>query len=321
MKAAVVERYGPPEIVTIREVPLPIVGDGDILIKVAVTTLTIADARVRALRVPPGLSLMMRLALGFRGPKRPILGVDCAGVVEAVGKDVTRFKVGDRVVASEGFNKGGCHAEYFALSASDGVALIPDSISFEDAVSVVFGGSTALEFLRLGKLKAGESILINGASGAVGTMAVQLAKHFGAEVTGVCSARNAELARSLGADHVIDYAREDFTKGDRRYDVIMDTHGNAAYPRIKHLLKPGGRFLMVILANIREMFRGGPDIVSVSGDSAISAESYAELMALLASGVLKPVIDSRYPFEQIVEAHRRVDTGHKVGSVVVTLAA
>jgi len=126
--------------------------------------------------------------------------------------------------------------------------------------------------------------------------------------------------RSLGADHVIDYAREDFTKGDRRYDVIMDTHGNAAYPRIKHLLKPGGRFLMVILANIREMFRGGPDIVSVSGDSAISAESYAELMALLASGVLKPVIDSRYPFEQIVEAHRRVDTGHKVGSVVVTLA-
>jgi NADPH:quinone reductase-like Zn-dependent oxidoreductase len=319
MKAAVVERYGPPEVVVIRDVPKPTVGDGDVLIRVVATTLTIADARVRALRVPPGLSLMMRLVLGWRGPKLPILGVDCAGVIEAVGKDVSKFKIGDRVVASQGFNKGGCHAEYFALPADGAVVPIPEGVSFEDAVSVVFGASTALEFFRLGKLKAGESILINGASGAVGTMAVQLAHHLGAEVTGVCSAKNVELVHSLGADHVIDYAQEDFTQNATTYDVIMDNHGNAAYPQIKNLLKPGGRFLMVILANIRELIRRGPDIVSVSGDSAVSGQAYAEIMGLLASGVLKPVIDSRYPFDKIVEAHRRVDTGHKVGSVIVTV--
>lgn len=321
MKAAVVERYGPPEVVSIRDVPLPVAGDGDVLIRVLVTTVQIADARVRALRVPPGLSLMMRLALGFRGPKNNILGVECAGVVEAVGKDVTRFKIGDRVIASEGFNKGGCHAEYFALPADGAVALIPDGIRFEDAVAVVFGASTALEFFQLGKLKAGETILINGASGAVGTMAVQLAKHLRAEVTAVCSAKNSDLVRSLGADHVIDYARTDFTRSANTYDVIMDNHGNAPYPKIKHLLKPGGRFLMVILANIRELIRRGPDVVSVSGNSAVNADAYAEIMRLLASGVLKPVIDSRYAFDDIVEAHRRVDTGHKVGSVIVTVAA
>lgn len=321
MKAAVVDRYGPPEVVSIRDVPLPTVGDGDVLIRVSTTTLTIADARVRGLRVPGGMSLMMRLVLGFRGPKQPILGVDCAGVVEAVGKDVRRFKAGDRVVGSNGFNGGACHAEYVALPASGGVAHIPDGFSDEEAVAVVFGGSAALEFLRLGKLKAGESILINGASGAVGTMAVQLAKHMGAEVTAVCSARNAELVRSLGADHVIDYAHEDFIKGDRQYDLIMENVGNAPYPKVKHLLKPGGRYLMVILHDLRDLMRRGPAIVSVSGNTAITAESYAELMGYLASGVLKPVIDSRYPFAEIVEAHRRVDTGHKVGSVIVTVAA
>jgi NADPH:quinone reductase-like Zn-dependent oxidoreductase len=321
MKAAVVERYGPPEVVSIREVPPPTVGDGDILVRIIATTLTVADARVRALRVPPGLSLMMRLALGFRGPKKAILGVDCAGIVEAAGKDVTRYKIGDRVVGSSGFDSGGGHAESIALPAEGGVARIPDGVSFEDAVSVVFGASTALEFFRLGNLKAGESILINGASGAVGTMALQLAHHFGAEVTGVCSGKNMDLVRSLGADHVIDYEREDFTQNDTTYDVIMDNHGNAPYPRIKHLLNPGGRFLMVILANIREMVRRRPDIVTVTGNSAITAESYAEIMGWLAMGVLKPVIDSRYRFDQIVEAHRRVDTGHKVGSVIVRVGA
>jgi NADPH:quinone reductase-like Zn-dependent oxidoreductase len=321
MKAAVVERYGPPEVVVIRDVPKPTAGDGDILVRVVVTTVQIADARVRALRVPPGLSLMMRLALGFRGPKNKILGVECAGVVEAVGKAVARFKIGDRVVGSKGFDKGGGHAEYIALPADGGVAHIPEGVSFEDAVSVVFGASTALEFFKLGKLKAGDSILVNGASGAVGTMAVQLAKHFGAEVTGVCSTKNVEFVHSLGADHVIDYAREDFTQNATTYDVIMDNHGNASYPRIKHLLKPGGRFLMVILANIRELIRRGPDIVSVSGNTAVTAESYAEIMDLLKSGVLKPVIDSRYAFKDIVEAHRRVDTGHKVGAVIVTVGA
>ena len=320
MRAAVVEKYGPPEVVVIREVPKPVPGDDDVLIKIHATTVNSGDARVRALRVPAGLSLLMRLALGFSGPKRKILGFDGAGAVEAVGKNVRGFKPGDRVVASNGFKYGG-HAEYFVVPESGGIAIIPQGISYTDAVSVPFGGATALAFLRLGGLKAGESILINGASGAVGTMAIQMAKNMGGVVTAVCSGKNAELVRSLGADHVIDYAREDFTKGAATYDLIMDNHGNAPFPKIKHLLKPGGRFLMVILANLREMLRRHPANLTVKGDSdAINAETYGTLMDMLSKGIIQPVIDSTYTLDQIVEAYRRVDTGHKVGSVVVTVA-
>lgn len=319
MKAAVCERYGPPEVVQIREVPKPEPADGEVLIRSAATTVNSGDARVRALRVPRGLKLPMRLKLGATKPKSPILGFEVAGEVEAVGSGVTRFQPGDRVVASHGFDFG-CHAEYVAVAEDAAIAEIPEGIAYEDAVSLCFGGITALNFFRLGKLAKGETLLVNGASGAVGTMAVQIAKHVGAEVTAVCSGANGELVKSLGADHVVDYTAEDFTSNGQRYDVIMDNHGNAPYGRVKGSLEPGGRFLMVI-GGLGQMVAATwqKAVINASeNDAAINADSYRTLMSLAESGDLKPVIDTVLPFDQIVDAHRRVDGGHKVGSVVLT---
>lgn len=321
MRAALVERYGPPEVVEVSEVPKPVPGDDELLVRIKATTVNSGDARVRALRVPGGMGPLMRLSLGWSGPKQPILGFEGAGEVEAVGANVTKFKPGDRVVASHGF-KFGLHAEYATFTEKDAVALIPEGVSYEDAASVLFGGTTAAMFFRECGLKAGEAILINGASGAVGVMAVQIAKHMGAEVTGVCSSRNAELVRSLGADHVIAYDREDFTKNGKTYDVIMDNHGNAPFSQVKGSLKPGGRFLLVIFESLWELIsaKWTKQVIEVDeSDSAITPETYAHLLDLTARGIIRPVVDSTYPFEQIVEAHRRVDSGHKVGSVVVTL--
>jgi NADPH:quinone reductase-like Zn-dependent oxidoreductase len=322
MKAAVCERYGPPDVVQIREVPKPVPADGEVLVKAFATTVNSGDTRVRALRVPRGLRLAMRLKLGFTKPKQPILGFEMSGQVEAVGTAVTRFQPGDRVVASRGFDFG-CHAEYVTVAEQGDIATIPEHLSYQDAVALCFGGTTALIFFRLGKLAAGERVLINGASGAVGTMAVQLAKHLGAEVTAVCSAANAELVSGLGADVVIDYTTEDFTRNGQRYDVIMDNHGNAPYARVKGSLKPGGRFLMVI-GGLGQMLAASWQKATISAgasDSSMTADGYRTLMSLAEQGVLKPVIDSVLPFAQIVEAHRRVDGGHKVGSVVVTFDA
>lgn len=322
MWAVVCDRYGPPEVLRITEVPTPVPGDDEVLIRGRVSTVNSGDVRVRGLKVPAGLGIPMRLALGFLGPRNKILGFDIAGEVAAVGRNVRLFKPGDRVMGSRGGFRYGGHAEY-AVVAEDGcIAIIPKALSYSDAIALGFGGTTALEFFRLANLNAGETILINGATGAVGVMAVQLAKHMGAEVTAVCSARNAALVRSLGADHVIDYAAEDFTRSGKTYDLVMDNHGNAPLGRVKHLLKPGGRFLMVIFANLWEMVTTrGKGMISVSDDSPTSGENYRTLLSLAEKGVLRPVIDSTYPVEQIAEAHRRVDTGHKVGSVVVTLAA
>jgi NADPH:quinone reductase-like Zn-dependent oxidoreductase len=319
MKAAVCERYGPPEVVQIREVPKPVPADGEVLARVVATTVNSGDARVRALRVPRGLRLPMRLKLGFTKPRKAVFGFEMAGQVEAVGSAVTRFQPGDRVVASRGFDFG-CHAEHVTVAEPGAMARIPENLSYQDAVALCFGGTTALSFFQLGKLASGETVLINGASGAVGTMAVQLAKHLGAEVTGVCSGANAELVRGLGADHVIDYTTDDFTRNGQRYDVIMDNHGNAPYARVKGSLKPGGRFLMVI-GDLWQMLAASRHKAVISGsanDSSISADSYQTLMSLAERGLLKPVIDSVLPFAQIVEAHRRVDGGHKVGSLVLT---
>jgi NADPH:quinone reductase-like Zn-dependent oxidoreductase len=319
MKAAVCERYGPPEVVRIREVPKPVAADGEVLVQAFATTVNSGDTRVRALRVPRGLKLLMRLKLGVTKPKNSILGFELAGRVEAVGSAVTLFHVGDRVIVSRGFDFG-CHAEYVTVAEQGAIATIPANLSYQDAVALCFGGTTALTFFRLGKLTAGEALLINGASGAVGTMAVQLAKHLGAEVTGVCSGANTELVRGLGADHVIDYTTDDFTRNGQRYDVIMDNHGNAPYARVKGSLKPGGRFLMVI-GNLWQMLAASWQKATISAgtnDSSMTADGYRTLMSLAEQAVLKPVIDSVLPFAQIVEAHRRVDGGHKVGSVVVT---
>jgi len=224
-------------------------------------------------------------------------------------------------VASREFEFG-CHAEYATVAEHGTIAAIPDQLSSQDAVAVLFGGLTALHYFRLGNLTADDSVLINGASGAVGTMAVQLAKHLGAEVTAVCSGANADLVEGLGADHVIDYTTEDFTGDGRRYDVIMDNHGNAPYSRVKGSLQPGGRFLMVI-GNLWQMLAASRNkaVISASdNDAAVSGDNFRTLMSLAASGAVKPVIDSVLPFEQIVRAHRRVDSGRKVGSVVLTFS-
>ena len=322
VRAAVVDRYGPPEVVHIREVPTPVPGDDEILIRVHATAVNSGDARVRSLRVPGGMGFAMRLAMGWSRPKQPILGFEGAGEVTAVGSKVTAFAPGDRVVGSRGF-KFGMHAEYATFSAADAITRIPDGMSYEDAVALLFGGGTALLFLRQGHLKAGESILINGASGAVGVMAVQLAKHLGAEVTGVCSTRNIELVRSLGADHVIARDREDFTRDGKTYDVIMDNHGSAPFVRVRGSLKPGGRFLMVIFERLGQMIsaRWTPQVVSVDENKTpITAAIYAELLDLAARGLIRPVIEKVYSFDEIAEAHRRVDTGRKVGSLVVRVA-
>jgi NADPH:quinone reductase-like Zn-dependent oxidoreductase len=262
------------------------------------------------------MSALVRLTMGVTKPRRPVLGFEVAGRVSEVASDVTGFRPGDRVVASRGF-KFGCHAEYITVAEHGQVAEIPDNVSYDAAVALCFGGSTALHFLERGKLSAGESILINGASGAVGTIAVQLAKHRGAEVTAVCSSANVELVRSLGADHVIDYTAQDFTQNGQRYDVVMDTHGNAPYARVKDSLKPGGRLLMVV-GDLFQTVASTWQRATIGGTAKVSGEKYRTLMSLAEQGVLKPVIETVVPFEQIVEAHRRVDGGHKVGSIVLT---
>jgi NADPH:quinone reductase-like Zn-dependent oxidoreductase len=321
MRAVVCERYGPPEVLELRDVAKPVPTDGEILVRIHATTVNSADARIRALRVPRGLGLPVRLRLGLLGPRRQVLGLDLAGEVEATGSSVTRFKPGDRVVGSTGFEFG-CHAEYRCLPEAGAVALIPDGLDYEHTVALSFGGSTALHFLRRGNLERGERILVNGASGAVGTMAVQLAKHFGADVTGVCSARNVELVTSLGADRVIDYSGEDFSQSGERYDVIMDTVGNAPYSRARSSLRPGGRFLMVI-GDLKQMIQAGfqKNVVgSAAKESELfTSEAYRLLLELADTGVLKPVIDTTFPLEKVAEAHALVDTGHKRGAAVVAV--
>ena len=262
------------------------------------------------------MSALVSLTMGVTKPRRPVLGFEAAGRVTEVASGVTDFQPGDRVVASRGF-KFGCHAECITVAEHGQVARIPDNVSFDEAVSLCFGGSTALYFLERARLAAGDSILINGASGAVGTIAVQLAKHRGADVTAVCSSANADIVRDLGADHVIDYTTQDFTQNGQLYDVIMDTHGNAPYARVKDSLKPGGRFLMVI-GDLYQTIASTWQRATIGGTAKVTGGSYRTLMSLAEQGVLKPVIDTILPFEQIVEAHRRVDGGHKVGSIVLT---
>lgn len=245
MRAAVYERYGPPEVVKIMEVDDPTPGDDEILIRTRATTLTTGDWRARSLDVPFGFGLISRLFFGISKPRKTILGTEIAGDVEAVGRAVERFKVGDAVFAYSGAGMG-CHAEYRCMPEGGPVAAKPPNLGYEEAAALSFGGSTALDFFRRGKLQKGERVLVNGASGGVGTAAVQLARHLGADVTGVCSTPNVELVRSLGARDVIDYTRDDFTRNGQRYDVIVDIAGTAPFARSKGSLAEDGRLLLVL---------------------------------------------------------------------------
>lgn len=322
MKAVVYEQYGPPEVLKLREVAKPKPKPNEVLIKIRATTVTSADRRARSLDVPAGFGLMSRLAFGVSRPRQPILGSELAGDVESVGQDVRTFKVGDPVFA---FSDTGmrCYAEYRCLPENGALALKPANLSYEEAAAMSFGGTTALYFIRKGKLRSGEKVLVNGASGAVGTACVQLARHFGAEVTGVCSTANVDLLRSLGATHVIDYTQEDFTRNAQTYDLIIDTVGTAPFSRCKASLTERGR-LLLILATLPEMLQI-PWLSLTHKKSVIAAMATGRqqdlrfLAGLAESGKFTPVIDRRYPIEQIVEAHRYVDTGRKKGNVIITL--
>lgn len=321
MKAAVYRRYGPPDVVTIDEVPRPEPAANEVLVRVRATTVSAGDARLRSARVPPGFGLLFRLGVGISGPRRPVLGWEFAGEVAALGQGVTTLALGDRVFGA----RMGCHAEYNVVSESGNVATMPRSLTFEDAAALVFGGMTSLFYLRnLGKIQPGERVLVNGASGAVGTAAVQLAKHFGATVTGVCSASSAALVRSLGAERTIDYAKEDFTQTRETYDIILDAVGNCTFASCKRALSPGGRLLLVvaslgqIVGSALRRSRDGRQILT--GFSPTRADDLRFLGSLAESGAFKPVIDRMYPLSRIRDAHAYVDTGRKKGSVVITLS-
>ncbi len=322
MKAIVYERYGPPEVLRLQEVPGPTPGDGEVLIEVRATTATSGDARLRAMNVPAGFGLMGRLALGVFAPRRRILGMELAGVIVATGRKVTRWQVGTAVFAMTGGSMG-AYAELRALPEDGAIVEKPANLTFEEAAALSFGGHTALDFFRRGKLAKGERLLVNGASGAVGTAAVQLAKHLGAHVTAVCSAANLQLVRSLGADAVIDYRQDDFATSGERYDLIMDTAGTAPFARSKGSLKPGGRLLLVLA--------GLPDILGallasavtdkkvVAGPAGERVEDLRLLADLAEQGKYRPIIDRVFPLERMAEAHALVDSGHKRGNVVVSV--
>lgn len=305
------------------EMAKPSPADNELLVRISATTVSSADWRVRSLAMPPGFGPFARLALGLRGPRQPILGTELAGEVEAVGRDVTAFKPGDKVFAFPG-SRMRCHAEYRCIPADGPVALKPSNLSDEQAAALSFGGATMLDFYRRAALRKGERVLVNGASGAVGTAAVQLAKHFGAEVTGICSTANLALVRSIGADQVIDYTREDFSQSSRRYDVIVDTAGTAPFSRSDRVLEKGGR-LLVVLGGLVDLITAplagllGKKKV-IAGPASERAEYVHQLARIAAAGGFTPVVDRCYAFAEMRAAHAYVDTGRKRGSVVIRIA-
>ena len=317
MRAAVYRKYGPPDVVSIAEVQKPVPGERELLVKLVASSVTSGDARMRAFNLPKPFGIPGRLMLGIFGPRKKVLGVEFAGTVEAVGRAVTTFKPGDRVFGIDVF---GCHAEYTLVREDECVALMPQNLSFEEAAGVPFGGVTALDFLNRAGIQPGQKVLINGASGCVGAYAVQLAKYFGAEVTGVCSAGNADLVRSLGADRVIDYATTDFAKEQRVYDLVMDTVGNAPFARCEPVLAPTGA-LLTVLGVPEDMFRRPKDGRRiVGGASAERPEDLRLLADLLAAGTIKAVVDRVYRLEDIRDAYAYVDSGRKRGAVVLAIA-
>ena len=317
MKAIIYEKYGPPEVLEIRKVDKPIPNDNEVLIQIHATTVTAGDLRIRK-----AVPFIARFFNGLLKPKRiTILGFELAGEIESVGKEVKLFKKGDQVFAASG--SFGCYAEYKCLPEEAGITLKPINMTYEEAAAVPIGGCTALYFLKEANIQKGQKVLIYGASGSVGTFAVQLAKYFGTEVTAVCSTSNLELVKSLGADKVIDYKKEDFTKRGEKYDIILDTVGKSPYSGSIKSLKKEGYYLQVnagLLQMIRGVLTNMTTRKKVVGGIASSKKGSLEfLKGLIEEGKIKSVIDRNYQFDQIVEAHRYVEKGHKKGNVTITV--
>ncbi|MDR6904984.1 NADPH:quinone reductase-like Zn-dependent oxidoreductase [Agromyces sp. 3263] len=323
MRAAVHRRFGPPEVVHLERVPVPVPKADELLVRVHASTVSIADHRTRSRDLPKGLWFFIPVALGVFRPRKRLLGMDIAGVVESVGGEVTGFAPGDEVIAMLGGDFGG-HAEYARVPQRKAIARKPRNLDMGEAAALVFGGHTALAFLGLVPIGPGTEVLVNGASSAVGTAAVQLAAARGATVTAVCGARNVALAAELGAAHVIDYGAEDFTHVPGAYDVIVDCVGNASFDDVEHLLKPGGALLLVIadlssMTSARRNSRRSGKLVTFTG-GPVSHDDLAGLVRLAEEGRFRPVIDRTYALDDIVEAHRYVDAGHKTGNVVLRIA-
>ncbi len=303
MKAIVASQYGGPEVLQLKEIEKPTPKDNEVLIKVHATTVTAADFRMRSFTVPAPLWIPARIALGITKPKQPVFGAELAGIVEAVGKDVTRFKAGDQVFASTLTENFGGYAEYKSFPEKGIVAIKPANVTYDEAAAFPIGATTALRLLRKANTLAGargQKVLIYGASGSVGTYAVQLAKYFGAEVTGVCSASNLEMVKSLGADHVIDYTKADFTVMKERYDVIFDTVAKFPKSQYSKVLAPNGTYVSVAKLDTKE-----------------NMDNLIFIKELIEKDKIKAVIDRCYPLDDMVEAHRYVDTGRKKGNVVI----
>lgn len=303
MKAIVASKFGGPEVLQLKEVDKPAPKDNEILVKVHATTISAGDIRMRSLNVPPAFWLPARITLGFTKPKHPIYGMELSGEVVAVGKGVTRFKVGDAVFASTLAQNFGAHAEFKSLSEDGMVLPKPRNMSYEEAAAVPIGAPTALRLLRKGKIQRGQKVLVYGASGSVGSYAVQIAKAFGANVTAVSSTQNLDMVKALGADRVIDYTREDFSAGEAQFDAIFDAVGKCPKDRAEKALAPGGAFVTVAKLNTKQ-----------------SLEELTTVHDLIEAGKVRAVIDRCYPLEQVPEAHRYVGMGHKAGNVVIQVA-
>jgi NADPH:quinone reductase-like Zn-dependent oxidoreductase len=316
MKAVVQDRYGPPEILHIEDVERPVPKDDEVLIRIRATTVTQTDTHLRVAR-----PVFWRLLLGLRRPRRRILGVELAGEVEAVGRGVTEFSVGDDVFGTNWF---GAHAEFICLRESAALAHKPAAMSFDEAAAVCDGAMQALATLRVANVQKGQRIVIYGASGSLGTAAVQLARNIGAHVTAVCSTRHVELVRSLGADEVVDYLAADFTRNGQTYDAIIDAVGKYSFRRGRRSLKPGG--IYVATDGVRNLFWalwtwriGDRRLKFASGRK--TKQDVVFIKELIETGKFRAVIDRRYPMEQVVEAHRYVETWHKAGNVVLTVSS
>lgn len=307
MKAVICTKYGEPEVLQIGEVEKPIPNDNEILIKIVATSVTASDCIIRSLNLPPLMKITARLALGFTKPRKSILGLVLSGTIEDIGSKVTKFKIEDKVFAHT-YTNFGTYAEYVCIPEKSGVSMMPENLSFEQSAAIPYGGTLALYFLQKAKIKKGQNVLIYGASGANGTLAVQIAKKYGAVVDGVCSTTNLELVKSLGADSVYDYTRKDFNLDNGKYDLIFDAVGKkkSSGLKYKNALRTKGNFISVD--------DGSPGKKSVNQESLMILKDMAEKTEI------KPVIDKIYTLEQIVEAHRYVDKGHKKGNVVIILS-